>query len=357
MKSRFGCAGITKAARAQRELGLVRSLVALSLINDVPMRSENIECDGRSAPVIVVGTIPLHQRHSVAMVQGQEVVKQAARQTPHPFMDHLHANGHQMSEADGYRREIEVVDCSIFKCCLAFDHLMPLALDASCPDGTSGKPGALQFGQCRFAYQQTADARRVAEHFIERDRHKIGMPFEEIQSIGWREGSAIHEHIPPSCMGLFNPLQWVLYTAEVGLGRVGKQVKVLRTSLIESMNQLSLVHTEVRSYNRHICEGCPFRFGKLADAVDRVVVIEGEQVLPTRSKGIRLPYKLKRTTGIGSEDDRIFIRGRIEVGEHIVANMLNKFSGGLGGRVRGVGVAEHTTAEQRHMLTKLGFGI
>jgi hypothetical protein len=51
----------------------------------------------------------------------------------------------------------------------------------------------------------------------------------------------------------------------------------------------------------------------LTNAVDGVVVIEGEQVLPTRSKGIRLPYELKRTRGIGCEDGHIVIGGRVEI--------------------------------------------
>src|SRR5215469_4906385 len=131
MESRFGRTRITKAACTQRELVLARSLVDHSLINDAAIRGEKIERDGRSASVIVAGTIHLHQRHAVAMVQGQEVVEQPACQTPHAFMNHLHANGHQMFEADCYRWQSEVVDGSVFKCCLTLDQLMPPALDAS----------------------------------------------------------------------------------------------------------------------------------------------------------------------------------------------------------------------------------
>ena len=84
---------------------------------------------------------------------------------------------------------------------------------------------------------------------------------------------------------------------------------------------------------------------KLTDAVDGVVVIEGEEVLPTGSKGIRLPYELKRTCGIGCEDGHIFIGGCIEIVEHIGANMLNQIGHSLGSRIGGVGIAEHVAAK------------
>ncbi len=120
---------------------------------------------------------------------------------------------------------------------------------------------------------------------------------------------------------------------------------VFRTSLIERTEEKLLVHPHIGWNDGHVREARSFAMSKLTDVVDGVVVIEGEQVLPTRSKGIRLPYELKRTRGIGCEDSRIVIGGRVELVKHVSANMLNQDSHSLGSRIGRVGIAEHVAAK------------
>jgi hypothetical protein len=90
----------------------------------------------------------------------------------------------------------------------------------------------------------------------------------------------------------------MLHARDVRLGGIGKQVMVFRTSLIERREEKLLVHPHIVWNDGHIREARSFAMSKLRDVVDGVVVIEGEQVLPTRSKGIRLPYELKRTVAL-----------------------------------------------------------
>jgi len=74
-----------------------------------------------------------------------------------------------------------------------------------CYDRTKGDratsiPGAAQFGKRGFPCEQAPDTRGVAEDFRERERD---------------EGGAIHEYIPAPCMGLLDPIQWMLHARDV----------------------------------------------------------------------------------------------------------------------------------------------
>jgi hypothetical protein len=104
-------------------------------------------------------------------------------------------------------------------------------------------------------------------------------------------------------MGLLDPIQWMLHARDVRLSRVGEQVRVFRTSLIKRTEEKPLVHPQIGWHDGHIREARSFAMSKLTDAVDGVVVIEGEEILPTGSKGIRLPYELKRTVALAVKPD------------------------------------------------------
>ncbi len=70
-------------------------------------------------------------------------LQQVAGQTRHSRVDDLHADGRQMPQADFHGRQIEVIDRSILKRCLAFGHHMPISLHACCVDGPACEPGAV----------------------------------------------------------------------------------------------------------------------------------------------------------------------------------------------------------------------
>ena len=54
------------------------------------------------------------------------------------------------------------------------------------------------------------------------------MPSREIQAIGRDKGRAIDEDIPTQILRVSNPVERVLHTGHVGLGRVGKQAWLFR---------------------------------------------------------------------------------------------------------------------------------
>ncbi len=70
---------------------------------------------------------------------------------------------------------------------------------------------------------------------------------------------------------------------------------------------MSLVDAQIGEIKGYIGDRSTFRASKFANAVHRVMVIEGEQVLPTWSKGIGLGNELEGAAGIRCEDHGIFI--------------------------------------------------
>ncbi len=105
----FGRTGVTQAARTQREQVLVGSLFHYPLIRDAPVGSEEIERDGRSAPLRPVRAIDLYQRRPVAMAQRQQLLEYPAGQAHDTLVNRLHADAHEVSEPDLHCREGEVV--------------------------------------------------------------------------------------------------------------------------------------------------------------------------------------------------------------------------------------------------------
>ncbi len=78
------------------------------------------------------------------------------------------------------------------------------------------------------------------------------------------------------------------------------------------------------------------RDGKLANAVDRVVIVDGQQQPVTRGERIRLTYVLEGTGRVEGEDRDVVVTG-VEPVEHRAPRSLDKSRriGGSGaGRVR-----------------------
>ncbi len=72
--------------------------------------------------------------------------------------------------------------------------------------------------------------------------------------------------------------------------------------------------------------------GELADAIDGVVVVKGQQVMPA-GEGIGLADQLERAAGVGREDAQVFLGVGVEELEHVFARAFDQFGGGQGGGV------------------------
>src|SRR5258706_7147535 len=80
----------------------------------------------------------------------------------------------------------------------------------------------------------------------------------------------------------------------------------------EVREEFGLVYAQFRRFEREVRDAGTFSASKLADAIHRVVIVGGEQIVPIGSKRICLTNQPQCSTGIGSEDDRILVGRGVE---------------------------------------------
>src|SRR5829696_6996152 len=110
-----------------------------------------------------------------------------------------------MLEADLHRWDVEIINCPIFESGGAIGHVIPIALYRCDRDRATGKPWTIQFRQSVFARDQYAQASWITEHFIKRDRDKIGLDETKVQSICGNKCSGVKQNIPALFMCFVDP--------------------------------------------------------------------------------------------------------------------------------------------------------
>jgi hypothetical protein len=135
------------------------------------------------------------------------------------------------------------------------------------------------------ARDQRADSCGVTEDLVERDRHEIRLEMRQIEARGGDEGGGVEQHVPAFRLRPPDPIEGMLHRREIGLRGVGEQVVPTRAGRLPSLLQLRFGHTHVWQRDRDVGHLCAPGVREFADAVDRIVVIESQQVavfLPER---------------------------------------------------------------------------
>src|SRR6266542_1844567 len=179
------------------------------------------------------------------------------------------------------------------------------------------------------------------------------MPAGEVQPIGRHETGGIHQHLPSSCLGFSDPLQRMLNTREIRRRWIGEQARFVVWLLLKKRTEQSFIATKFWRDHGQVGHRSSFCPRELADAVDGIVVIEQEQKLPTRTKGIRLTDQLEGVCGIGGENDRVFVRGSMKKFEDEGSRPFVQFGHGAGGRIERVRVPKYMTTQQVNMFAQL----
>jgi len=87
---------------------------------------------------------------------------------------------------------------------------------------------------------------------------------------------------------VLDPGERLLHAGEVRLGRVGEQVVVLAADLGQVARQQRLVHAQIGRLARDVGRLGAAGARELTDAVDGVVVVEGEQEAVARMERVGL---------------------------------------------------------------------
>ena len=100
----------------------------------------------------------------------------------------------------------------------------------------------------------------------------------------------------------------MLHAGEVGLRRIGEEVVAAGPAHVEMLDQPVRVETHVGHLHGQICDGGAAAARKLANAVDGVVIVVGQEVMAARCEGIGLAHQLQRAAGVGRKDHGVFVR-------------------------------------------------
>ena len=179
-----------------------------------------------------------------------------------------------------------------------------------------GEPRALELGERVAAGEQAADAGRPAEHLVEGSRHEVRVPAAEVEPVGRHVCGGVEQHVPAVRVGLLDPLQRVLHAGEVRLRGVGEQVVVIAEGVGQVARQQALVHAQIGRDARDVGRLGAAGAGELADAVDRVVVVEREQEAIPGVEGVGLADEPQRAGRVGREDRDVLLRIGAEELQH-----------------------------------------
>ena len=232
-----------------------------------------------------------------------------------------------------------------------------LAADGRGDDRSARKPRALQLRQRRPAGDQAADAGRPAEHLVEGEGDEVGLAAAQVQPVGRYEGGRVEQHVPAERMRALDPLQRMLDAGEVGLRGIREQVVVVPARGGEVAREDALVDPQVGGDARHVGDLRAAGTNELADAVDRVVVVDRQQEAVAGVERVGLADQAQRAGRVGREDRDVLVRRRAEEGEHGRPGLLGERRARRRGRVDRVRVPEHAALEQPEVLTQLGVGV
>jgi hypothetical protein len=157
-------------------------------------------------------------------------------------------------------------------------------------------------------------------------------------------------------MRVFDEVERVLDAREIGLRGEREEVPTAGLYALEQHVQTVAVDSEVGHRQRGVVDLGAFRRRELADAVDGVVVIDGEEVAAARREGITLADVLERAAGVQGEDRRVLADG-VEETQDRLPGPFDQRCRRHRTEARRMGVAEHAGLEQRLMGANLRIGV
>ena len=218
----------------------------------------------------------------------------------------------------------------------------------------------MQPGQRLPPGQQAADPGRVAEHLVPAHGHELRLDHREVEPVRRDERRRVEQHVIAGRLGQVHPGQRVLDAAEVALRRVAEQAPPAAAAgtfgAPERRGDLGLGDPQIRRRHGGISDRGATRAGELPDAVHRVVVIGGEHQVRPGPERVRLADQAACARRVLGEDDRVLLRGSVEVTEHGLPGLLDQQRGRGRGRALGVRVAEAPAAHSLHVGAQLGIG-
>jgi hypothetical protein len=151
-------------------------------------------------------------------------------------------------------------------------------------------------------------------------------------------------------------LERMLDPGKIGLRRKCEQVGLPCIRLRQQRLQRRLVDAQLGAGQRRVVHPGPAALCEFPHAVDRVVVVGGQQKPATRRQRVGLADQLERARGVEREDRRV-VTSAAKIVENRGTRLLDPARGLRRARVDRMRVAEHLLGQHRRMLLHLTGGI
>ena len=226
------------------------------------------------------------------------------------------------TDVDGW--DVGVVQGAVFECGGSSRHGVTVGLDRCHLDRTAGEPWPMELLEGWPPRNECSDTGGVAKHLVERQGNIVRMVATQVEPIGRHEGGGIEEHVPTAILSPLDPLQWMLNSGEVRLGWKGEEVVATLLGEAPGGVQQRFRDPHLRRSDRNIGGPRPVGPVEFADAVDRVVIVEGQEELVPGLEGIGLSYQLQSVARIGGEDDAVLTGRSVEELENVLPRLLDE---------------------------------
>ena len=172
----------------------------------------------------------------------------------------------------------------------------------------------------------------------------------EVEPVGRNEGRRIEKNVEAFGLGLLDPLERMLNPGEVRLRGIREEIVAAAVRRIEVVIQHRFIHAQLGRDHGHVGGSRAPQAVEFANAVHRVVVVEGQQEEIARAEGVRLAHQFQGVAGVRGEHQRVFLRIAPEETEDALPALLHQRRALARGRAVGVRIAQDL-CEQRLRMT------
>ena len=143
---------------------------------NAPDGSRKFKVIGRAPAFVRLRPVERDERPAGGVPEIEQAGQQPIRQGVHATVDHVQADVLQEAQADVHRGEAAEVHRAVFERGSAVGRVVTVGADRRHRDRAAGEPRAAQFRERGPPGEERADARRVAEHLVERQHDEVGVP-------------------------------------------------------------------------------------------------------------------------------------------------------------------------------------
>ncbi len=283
----FAGARIAETAGSERHPPVDRELLDAPVVQQMPVRIVEIQRNRPAAHHHRRRSVDADQGTAVAVPQREQLRQHPCCQAGHPRLERRDADTLEMTQTRSDGRDSQIVERPVFEAGFLLRENVRPALHRCEVDRAARKPRSCQFPQDRVAHDETADAGRIPEHLVEGDADEIRVNCRQIEAIGRNERRCVEQHVPTRAVRFVDDVERVLHPGKIRLRRKGEQVVAIRIGRLEQPTERLTVDPQVGHRDRRVLDAHALRLREFADAVHRVVIVDGEETAPSWRERIR----------------------------------------------------------------------